>query len=455
MAGSLWTQEPDRPSAEAPPGYQLLRYDENYRYLRDPQRRQDFLDDVKYIPLDETGDSYLTLGGEIRERYERFNHDNWGAAPEDTHGYLLERYMAHFDLHAGEYVRVFGQLKSGLEYGRTGGPRPPDRDQGDINQLFVDGVLDWGAKDFLTLRVGRQEMAYGSGRLVDPREGPNVRQSFDAVRALFKVNEWNVSAFVSRPVETNPRAFTDGDLDQVFWGIYGTRPMGIIQEMSVDLYYLGLERDAAEFDKGVAREERHSFGTRLWGKSGGLDYDCELVYQVGSWGDGDIHAWTAASYIGYTADHLPFAPRIGLVADIASGDPNRSSPNQGTFNPLFPTGAYLSEMNLIGPSNLIDVQLSLLFHFTEKITFTTDADWFWRQSTQDGIYGMGVNPVRPGNLNGKRYIGSDVNTFVTWEINRHFSMTLYYGHFFVGEFLEETPPGKSVDYCSAWITFKF
>ena len=30
-----------------------------------------------------------------------------------------------------------------------------------------------------TLRIGRQEMSYGSSRLVSVREGPNVRRSFD------------------------------------------------------------------------------------------------------------------------------------------------------------------------------------------------------------------------------------------------------------------------------------
>jgi len=34
------------------------------------------------------------------------------------------------------------------------------------------------------VRVGRQELAYGAGRLIAPREGPNERQPFDAARIL-------------------------------------------------------------------------------------------------------------------------------------------------------------------------------------------------------------------------------------------------------------------------------
>ena len=53
-----------------PPPFKLLRYDENYSYLHDPARRSDYLDAIKFIPLTTNGDWYLTLGGEIRDRYE-------------------------------------------------------------------------------------------------------------------------------------------------------------------------------------------------------------------------------------------------------------------------------------------------------------------------------------------------------------------------------------------------
>src|SRR2546430_1757952 len=108
-----------------PPPYKQLRYEESYQYLSDSSRRTDFTDQVKYIPLNQEGDSYLTLGGEIRERYEYFNNYNWGKGPQDDNGYLLQRYMVHADLHLGPDVRLFTQFKSGLEDGRNGGARPP------------------------------------------------------------------------------------------------------------------------------------------------------------------------------------------------------------------------------------------------------------------------------------------------------------------------------------------
>ena len=54
----------------APPAYKLLRYEEDYSYLKDPSRRTDFWDPIKYIPLWGRDDWYLSVGGEVRERYE-------------------------------------------------------------------------------------------------------------------------------------------------------------------------------------------------------------------------------------------------------------------------------------------------------------------------------------------------------------------------------------------------
>ena len=109
----------------------------------------------------------------------------------------------------GPYVRFFGQFESSLEEGRAGGPRPTDEDRLEVNQVFADVVAGLGASESLTLRVGRQELAYGSQRLVSVRESPNVRQAFDALRVILVGWDWRVDGFVSRPVQAEPGVFDD------------------------------------------------------------------------------------------------------------------------------------------------------------------------------------------------------------------------------------------------------
>jgi hypothetical protein len=438
------------------PDYKQLRYDEDYRFLAARDQDSDFFDPVKFIRLNESGTAYLTIGGEIRQRYEYFENPLWGDAPQDPNGYLLQRYMLHSDLRWTETFRLFAQLKSGIETDRTGGPRPSDRDELDVHQAFFDIKVPIGSSGSLTIRPGRQELVYGSSRLISSREGPNVRQSFDAARGIFMMGNARVDAFAARPVETDPGVFDDDtDMERALWGLYSVFQIDAMRGGNLDVYYLGFENEGARFDQGSGHEERHSFGTRIWGELSGWDYNFEFVYQFGNFGVGDIRAWTAASDTGYTFQDLPLKPRVGLRADITSGDRDRTNPDLQTFNPLFPKGSYFTESALIGPANHIDLHPSVTLHLTDALTVTLENDTFWRESVDDGLYGPAVNLLRSGANSRARYVGTQPSIVFEYEPNRHLTFVASYSHFFSGRFIKESGPGEDVDYVTAWVTFRF
>jgi hypothetical protein len=443
-------------SSAAPPAYKQLRYEEDYGYLHDPGKQSDPLDVIKYVSLGSEADRYLSLGGEIRQRVEYFRNPVWGQEEQDDNGYWLQRYMLHTDVHLGNRVRFFGQIKSGIEIGRAGGPRGADEDKLDLHQAFGEIKAWTRGKDGLTLRIGRQEIGLGSSRLVSFREGPNVRQSFDGVRLGWRSGQWQIDGLATKPVQTKQGLFDDAwDPARSFWGVYAVGPFRVLPKGKVDLYYLGLDRKRARFDQGIGRELRHSIGARIWGKTGYWDYNTELVYQWGSFGQGFIRAWTAASDTGYRTESIPLRPRLGLKADIASGDRDPTDGTLGTFNALFPKGAYFSEADLLGPYNLMDLHPSVELNLTERISLTPDFDFFWRQSTRDGIYGAPGNLIRSASTSRARYTGSHANLQLEWRLDRHISLTTMYLHFFPGPFLKETQPGRNVDFVTAWVTYKF
>src|SRR5580658_11072255 len=344
---SLLSQGQSIPNNESPPPaptYHLLREDDDWSFLADPllsnrAERHDFWDPIKYIPLRSGRNGwFLSMGGEAREMWEQIGNDNWGQQPF-MNGYLDERYMFYFDVHYGTHVRSFVELKSGLNSYRIGGPRPIDEKKLDFQNAFLE-VGTGEDRNWIKFRAGRQEMEYGSGRLIDVREGPNVRLSFDGFKVKTGIGPWQIDGFAMRPDLDKPGFFDNAPNHAVgFWGVYGVRPLK--KSLTLDTYYLGLDRKSATFNRGTGQEVRHSIGAGLSRTIAqtkpGWDFDYEALWQFGSFGSANIRAWTVASETGYRFPTVPLKPRFSAKADIASGDNPRTN-TLGTFNPLFPKG---------------------------------------------------------------------------------------------------------------------
>lgn len=439
--------------------YALLRQDEDYSDLKNPVCRQDFWDPVKFISLDSKADDYLTIGGEVREWYEGFRNANWGVGPQDDNGYLLQRISLYTDWHLRSRVRFLGQLTSDIEAGRNGGPAPTMEARLWVEQGFVDIGLTESSRGSLTLRLGRQEFEFGSGRLVDVREGPNVRQAFDGADAVLKAASWHVDAFAARPVINNIDVFDDPpNHATMFWGAYGVRPLPSTHGGNIDAYYLGIDNKQATFSRGTAQEIRHTVGTRFWGEHGALVYDWEAMFQWGSFGDVGLRAWALGGRTGYNIRSTPLQPQIAIKLSATSGDSDRPSEPLRTFNPLFPTGIYFGEggVNLNGPSNMLRIGPSATVHLRKDLSLVVDDDFFWRESLEDGVYGLGVNLLRSGLDNKNRYVGNQPSAGVYWQPSRHIGFGAAYTHFSVGPFLiHSASPGKDVDYAAVWASYKF
>ena len=440
------------------PKFNQSRYEENYRFLKDPANRTDFFDSLKYIPLNDSESNYLTLGGETRQHFEFIDNNNWGQGSQDSNGYYLQRYLAHADLHLGERVRLFGQLMSGVETGRNGGPRGVDKDSLDVNQGFVDVQLWKDSGRALSLRAGRQEIIFGSRRFLNYRERPNLRLSHDAVMGILNAGKWDLTVFGARPVNIGQDVFDDeSNNKKKIWGVYGVRKkLPVKFSFNADLYYLGLYDRDAVYDQGQGEEKRHTFGTRLWGKVKNLDYNFEFLYQFGTFGSGNIHAYALASDTGYT---VPLSGggkvRFSLRADIYSGDDDPADSDLNSFNPFFPKGKHISQLAASGLINQRDLHPRITLTLNEHWSATTSALFIWRDSLDDGIYSIANGLLRSGQSSRARYVGTQPELEVTYSFNRYLDLKGIFVHFRAGDFIQETPPGSDINYLGSMLTFRF
>jgi len=432
-------------------GYKNLRYDEDWSGLRNPECRTDPFDILKY--MGHGGQAYVTLGGESRLRYERYTNPGFGTDPPTDSGYLLQRYLLHADIHFTPSFRFFVQFQSGIENGRNGGPRPTDEDIADVHQGFLDIPLGHFKDSVAIARIGRQELEFGSARMMGAAEGLNIRRSFDGLRFHLSAGKWSFNSTLLRPVALEPDAFDDvPDHRQSLWGIGGARQTRV---GGASLYYFGIDRKEIRMTGLTGRDLRHTIGSRWWGAHGRWDFNDEYFFQFGSFAHHTIVAGAGSFEIGRNFPATRFRPHLGFRADTTSGGVNtQPHSNVHTFLPLFPSPPYSGRNALLSPANLL--QISPTYRATlKRVTVFVDSPFSWRSSTTDGIYNFADILVRPGNRADARYVGSQPGGEADIQFNRHWTANVQYSHFFAGEFLKKTPPGKDVDYFVLSTSWRF
>src|SRR6266581_9752413 len=99
---------------QAPPRPALMfnRWEEDWSVLADPRVPREPLDSLKYIPLSAYDPkTYLSFGGNLRERFEANDAANFGVGANHNQDYVISRSEAHADLRIADQLQVFVQLQ--------------------------------------------------------------------------------------------------------------------------------------------------------------------------------------------------------------------------------------------------------------------------------------------------------------------------------------------------------
>jgi hypothetical protein len=232
------------------------------------------LDSLKYIPLFGNPDAYVSLGMVLRERLEINDAPLFGVGAQHDDTYLLQRLEVHADVRLGPHVQIFAQFEDAQPYGKDV-VTPVDKNPLDLRQAFV-AVTEPLGPGTVKVRVGRQEMAFDLQRFVSVRDGPNVRQAFDAIWADYETGPWRWIAYATQPVQYRDNADFDdvSNRDLTFSGFRMERKN--VGPGDLSAYYSRYNRSNAKFLDASGNEHRDVFDTRYAGNVAHIDWDVEV-----------------------------------------------------------------------------------------------------------------------------------------------------------------------------------
>lgn len=184
--------------------------------------------------------------------------------------------------------------------------------------------------------------------------------------------------------------------------------------------------------------------------------------QLGSWGLQAQESWAVVAEAGYRFTTIRWSPWLRAGYSSGSGSANPSGGTHGTFFQILPTARNFALFPFYNMMNNNDLSGELILAPMPNIETRTTLHNLWLSSSSDLWYqGGGAYDNRffgyVGRPSfGRSYLGTLLDTGVTWKVNSHLSTYTYLGHAFGGSVISANyPQSKEGNYGYVEATVSF
>ena len=364
--------------------------------------------------------------------------------------------------------------------------RANSADDVEVYEAYIEANEMFGYP--LRLRIGRQELMFGSGWLVAPNNTSSLfyGTSFDAIRLTYATDMFSVDAVWSKLAERGT-VEEDGDVDM--YAVYASY-LGL-EDMVIDAYWI-LVRDSRAlgdtypgwfgnwFENVLGVDDYdvtnlHTVGLRGAGTVGALDFEAEVAYQFGdtdAYGvgvagaglvspygddDADIAQWGVNLEVGYTFD-MNYEPRVYLGFAYLGGEDQRdvsfldwlgaiacpfwSADASVSFNRLFSNWEYSEFLANTELSNVWIGRGGVSVKPTESTEVSLVVSYFEALEAYDVTWpnyfllGTRVTWLAPFSFiteENDTDLGWEVGLYVNYDYTEDLSFEVGYAHLFVGD----------------------
>ena len=412
--------------------YKPLFYDNNFSYIDDPGYDACYFGDcLKQVPI---GQCWLVdFGGQYRARYhaER-NHRGLGLTGVDD-DFLLHRTRLFANARYSDWLRVYAEYLDAESNYENFPSRSIEVNRSDMLNLFADARVWDGCRGDLWFRIGRQELLYGSERLVSPLDWANTRRTFEGFKFFWQGENWNADFFATRPVIVDPKRFDSADEEQDFFGGWATYKGW--EGQTLDFFAIGYNNDSLANDFQYTTLGGRWLGSRdcwLWELEGGT--------QFGENTDGSDHrAGFVTGGVGRKWDDRAWKPQLMCYYDWANGTDDRGAGNG--FNHLFPLAhKYMGYMDLFARSNIQSPNVQLTMQPHERLKLLAWYYYLFLENRNDTPYNVNMTPFNPGAAPASADLGHEIDLLATFALTPRMDIVFGYSHFFAGDYYRQTSP---------------
>ena len=374
----------------------------------------------------------VDIGGQYRMRYHSEHNIRGAGYTGQDDDFLLQRLRLFANAEVGDLGRVYVEYLYAESSFEEFTPRAIEVNRSDLLNAFGELNVCSDGDESLKLRVGRQELLYGSERLISPLDWANTRRTFDGAKVMYKSADWNADVFYTKPVAVSPNDFDKSVDEQDFFGGWFTYKG--IKDQTLDFYGIQFHNELAP-----SNFDYTTLGGRWLGAEGDALWELEGGFQFGENTDGSDHqAGFFTVGLGHKWPKHCRKPTLWCYFDWADGGDVRGA-GQG-FNHLFPLAhKYLGFMDLFARSNIESPNVQLTLQPCQKIKLLIWYYYLFLHSINDTPYNVNMTPYNPNNAPASRDLGHELDLLLTYSLNPRSDLVIGYSHFFAGKYYEQTP----------------
>jgi len=380
--------------------------------------------------------AWLQLGGQIRGRFEDPSGTSITSSSWDA--YYLSRIRLDLGIKPARWLRFFAEAQDARVAAYRISPAPSSiYNPLDLRQGFVEVKLEGTAS--ITVRAGRQELAFGGERLIGPADW-GISRTFDAVDVRISHGRARVDFFGGSAVLVDPTRLDRHKPGEHIYGAYSSIE-NVLPGINVEPYALFKQTLRVKSELAVIGDALiASPGVRVFGRTPGrFDYIAEFVVQRGSYSSDKVAAMATSLVTGWTVNRSPYKPRISVEYNYASGDRSNKDGTRNTFDQLYPSDhPYYGMIDQFGWQNMKNVRAGFDLSVTKKLKLRTDFNEFYVATVQDALYSSSGSPAVLNRKATSSHVGSEINNVALYQWSKIWQFGAGYGHLFAGEYLKQS-----------------
>jgi Alginate export len=257
------------------------------------------------------------------------------------------------------------------------------------------------------LRVGRQAVTWGDGRLLSNADWSPVARTLDAIRGHVSAGVFDfevLGAILETPTPLGPGFGQTTGPEAPGGELFGAQAAAFVAPLlKAELSFLGRVR-------ANTTGETYVGSLRVFGEDGGWRYAVEGAFELQrSYETGQVlPAWAGAGYVEKTLESVALSPTLRLEGDGASGV---NGSNHAQFDPILPDVHQMGAMDLFAWSNTLQAAARVSVVPWAEGTIAAEYRYVW---AAEGNTWLDAYLNQVANVGAYEALGQEIDLWARW-----------------------------------------